>query len=394
MDGKSRRRRAGGRGDEDGDEDGDEGRELMSAVRGRGVGQSARHILPSPPSSLTSYHHRRHAAIIMTLGPSPLGKSSSPPSSSTPAPSVIVHTVNVVRNIKPSQGGQVADAVHQTLHFALDGLEDDWAQPDDAEEEQRTPCGGTASSSSAPASTLTSASGIPIRRGFVPNPVTSQSQDRPYISYEYNSASHTLHLPHSAAIPDPLEIDPCGPQGREAHDVTAKMHLPALYGEGEGEVDEGKLVEEALQQLRQNTGLLTVDTLILAFEGLSTEGDKVVERDVERVRRVWQVSKQERATTRLQVMLTPTLCPAVPLALTLHPIPRPSRRARLLPRSSLSTQRPTFTAEGALSVPLAESHCFALLAACGQGRGKEADGVGSGVGRDGRRGAAFDSQSF
>lgn len=208
--------------------------------------------------------------------------TTMPPSRGSPA--LLVHTVNVVRNIKAASGGEVADAVHQTLHFALDGLEDDWAaQGDDGEE----PCGGV---SSAVASSSSAATPSPphVRRGFLPNPIPSHAPSRPYISY-HHSDSTTLHLPHPAAVPNPLEIDPCGPQNRDAHDVTAKMYLPPLVGEDE---DEGAMVEEALQRLRENTGLVTVDTLILALDGISGKGAEVRREDVERVRRLWKVSNR------------------------------------------------------------------------------------------------------
>lgn len=237
----------------------------------------------------------------------------------SPAQSILIHTVNVVKKIKPNNHGQAADAVHHTLHFALDGRQEDWEQMTDDEED--VDCGGCGggdgsdvrpSSSSSPGTmvngngaTLTTDEGIAVRRGFVANPITSQREDRPYISYQHDERTRTLVLPHPATIPDPLRSDPCGPESRDAHDVTAKFHLGGLVSDPDEAV---RWIEDGLQRLRINTGLVTIDTLVLSFEGISqrwnglgTKGregkmsDEEAGRmaiDVENVGKVWSVSMQ------------------------------------------------------------------------------------------------------
>ncbi|CAO1623952.1 unnamed protein product [Parajaminaea phylloscopi] len=228
---------------------------------------------------------------------------------------LVVHTLNVVKDIRPSTDGQVADAIHNTLHYALDGRQEDWeVDPDSAAASRgcgsQDPPASRTSDSDAPSSDGTlhpsaSHGDSRVRPGFFPNPLTAVSSQRPYISYAFDARKNTLSLPHPATIPDPLRSDPCGPENREAHDVTAKFYFrsdPSV----EAASNEDQWVDEALQRLRTSTGLVTLDTLVLSFEGISRRwqaggsvqdsrddvASKELLRDVNRVRRVWETVSQ------------------------------------------------------------------------------------------------------
>lgn len=242
--------------------------------------------------------------------------STAPASAEGASPSLVIHTLNVVKDIKPSADGQAADAVHHTLHYALDGRQEDWEIL--PAEKQETGCGQSSSSQAPAQQTSTSPSstssftpqGIPIRPGFFSNPIETERADRPYISFAFDARQNILTLPHPATIPDPLKSDPCGPENREAHDVTAKFFYPETAARAEQSDAVEDWVEDALQRLRASTGLVTVDTLVLAFEGISKRWneqsrgqdpltDRLARneeekqdflRDVATVARVWSVS--------------------------------------------------------------------------------------------------------
>lgn len=254
------------------------------------------------------------------------------------ATSLLLHSVNVVRTIKPSSHGVVADALHHSLHFALDGLPQDWqfdpteVEIDAAEADTANAssgCGPSTSSSSAEActpTTLANGQRVLVKPGFLPNPNPSSGDaaDRLFISYRYNDAERRLSIPHPLTTPDPLQSDPCGPENREAHDVSAKFFFLDAEEGGAGSVDgadtsssssqeEEEDVDMALSALRKNTGLVTVDTLVFAFEDVSrrweghaklkeegvsglTEAERRrFDADVARISRVWRVSQMSHS---------------------------------------------------------------------------------------------------
>lgn len=225
--------------------------------------------------------------------------------------SLIIRTLNVVKDIRPSSDGAVADAIHNTLHYALDGRQEDWQSRDDEPSGPTDDCNGLqvntgvlSLDSQEAAMNSGSSVGHRIKPGFFPNPITTQQAQRPYVSYALDQDSHTVSLPHPAAIPDPLRSDPCGPENREAHDVSAKFYFRRGWQE-EQAIAPDEEINEALQRLRTSTGLVTLDTLVLSFEGidqrwrhlgsttegLSSEEHRKFDRDVAAVRRVWNVSE-------------------------------------------------------------------------------------------------------
>jgi hypothetical protein len=241
--------------------------------------------------------------------------------SSAPAPfeSLLIHTVNVTRSIKPSNQGIAADAIHNTLHYSLDARREDWQLEEDVEPD----CGALVKAKQVEdkingAQTVKfEGEEVYLRPGFVPNPSSSSSsssnerQQVPFVSYQLNPKTRQLLLPHPATIPDPLQNDPCGPERRDAHDVSSKFFFlddddeEAGLPTSKSNTAEAEQIEEALEALRTSTGLLTVDTLVLAFQGitrrwagkdspalasLSEAESKRFEKDVKRVRSIWQVS--------------------------------------------------------------------------------------------------------
>lgn len=228
---------------------------------------------------------------------------------SSPSPSLLIHTLNSPKSLKPTSHGDAADAIHQTLHFALDGQSDDWhLSPSEwqaQQEEQQRDCGGAGASSSSSFHTN-------VKAGFLPQPLPDHAQTRPYISY-LTGPDNSLHIPHPFTIPDPIRTDPCAEQDRDRFDVTVKF----FFQGGDDDDDDGSTrpeedvaaLEEALATFRRNTGLLTVDTLLLSWpsgvvhqwteaeldRGTSTSTSS---RILDRVRTVWQVSKKKANQTR------------------------------------------------------------------------------------------------
>lgn len=206
--------------------------------------------------------------------------SSTPASSSSQANgdgvfrSLYIHTHDVSRSLKPSADGELAHAIHQTLHFALDGHPDDYtpSSPNSGAGSGCDPLATmptTSSSADAPTPAIngveTHSSAGPssttsVKKGFFP---TSDPQ-RPFISYHWNPRSATLALPNPATITNPI-ADPCSPDHRSSYDITAKFFFldPSDLSPS--------LVDDALSRLTSTTGIITVDTLVLAFPTLDLD---------------------------------------------------------------------------------------------------------------------------
>ncbi len=187
--------------------------------------------------------------------------------------SLYIHTHDVSRSLKPSADGELAHAIHQTLHFALDGHPDDYtpASPNSGAGSGCDPLATmptsttAATDNSATASTSTStASGSreaeAVKKGFFP----TGDAERPYISYHWDTRTKTLALPNPSTISNPI-ADPCSPDHRSSYDITAKFFF----------LDPNdispELVEDALKRLTSTTGIITVDTLVLSFPTLDLD---------------------------------------------------------------------------------------------------------------------------
>lgn len=177
--------------------------------------------------------------------------------------SLYIHTHDVSRSLKPSADGELAHAIHQTLHFALDGHPDDYT-PSDANSGAGSGCGPLATMPTSTTTNGASSSASPtsgnVKKGFLP----TGKHERPYISYHWDPRSATLALPHPATITNPI-ADPCSPDLRSSYDITAKFFFldPSDLSPS--------LVDEALTRLTRTTGIITVDTLVLAFPTLDLD---------------------------------------------------------------------------------------------------------------------------
>ncbi|PWY99437.1 hypothetical protein BCV70DRAFT_217795 [Testicularia cyperi] len=236
--------------------------------------------------------------------PAPL-VSTSTPSSSAATPSMdsaastsasrsefrslYIHTHDVSRSLKPSADGELAHAIHQTLHFALDGHPDDYTVP--------TMTNGGAASGCDPLATMPSAAAegangdqgsagpsnpasasSRVKKGFFP----TQDAERPYISYFWDPKSATMALPNPQTISNPV-ADPCSQDHRSSYEITAKFFF---LDPNDLSSD---LVEDALRRLTNTTGIITIDTLVLAFPSLHLDARSVVASDaVDKVRNVWE----------------------------------------------------------------------------------------------------------
>lgn len=168
-----------------------------------------------------------------------------------PFRALFIHTHDVSRDLKPSADGELAHAIHQTLHFALDGHQDDWADHP--------------SSNCNPAATVSSASATPRPRpGFFP----TVDPERPYISYLWDAPTKTLSLPNPSTITNPV-ADPCSSDLRSAYEVTAKFFYLSK-GPSDNPLPP-EWVDDALSRLTKTTGLITFDTLVLSFPVLDLD---------------------------------------------------------------------------------------------------------------------------
>ena len=198
-----------------------------------------------------------------------LGKMALSQSSEQAAfTSLYIHTHDVSRSLKPSADGELAHAIHQTLHFALDGHPDDYT-PSSTNSGAGSGCdplatmptststdaNGASTSSSSASSASSEAS--KVKKGFF----ATNDRERPYISYHWNPRSATLALPNPATITNPI-ADPCSPDHRSSYDITAKFFFLDINDLSPG------LVDDALSRLTSTTGIITVDTLVLSFPTL------------------------------------------------------------------------------------------------------------------------------
>lgn len=220
----------------------------------------------------------------------PSNAGSAAAAAAAPLKGVFFHTHNVARALKPSGDGELAHALHETLHFALDGEEEDWGPQRDmlpdcgdaVQEQQQQPQSGKASQQGDQEPTP--------RPGFFP----TGNPERPYISYAWNERTSTLSLPNPTTIFNPTKLDPCSPEQRSAFDVTVKFfYLPqsdegdavgagagagaGVNGTASGIGEEGKerypkhYIDDALKRLTMATSLITFDTFIIAFPGLALD---------------------------------------------------------------------------------------------------------------------------
>ncbi|SNX83788.1 uncharacterized protein MEPE_02496 [Melanopsichium pennsylvanicum] len=183
-------------------------------------------------------------------------------SGEAPFRQLYIHTHDVSRSLKPSADGELAHAIHQTLHFALDGHPDDYT-PSSPNSGAGSGCDSLATmptSSDANGPSSSSPSGSQVKKGFFP----TADSERPYISYHWNPRSATLALPNPATITNPI-ADPCTPDHRNSYDITAKFFF---LDPNDLSAD---LVDDALQRLTSTTGIITVDTLMLSFPTLDLD---------------------------------------------------------------------------------------------------------------------------
>jgi hypothetical protein len=214
-----------------------------------------------------------------------------------------LYTHNIDRVLKPSQDGELAHAIHETLHFSLDGQPQDYLIP---LEQRRGPCGDGPSSSKASAAASTSAKGKhqeeddeEIQPGFF----ATEDEERPYISYDWDAQNRLLTLPHPKTVQNPTLSDPCTSAGsdasdvRDAFDVTVKFFYLQKMDRYPAE-----WIEEAMDCLRTATGLETADAFILAFPTLKLDCSQATDGQVDdktsNVAQVWrQISSSERISS-------------------------------------------------------------------------------------------------
>lgn len=250
-----------------------------------------------------------HKASHDTLSSSPLTSASlaamtpsTAPASQAQVKTLLIHTHDASRSLKPSSYGALSHAVHETLHFALDGAEEDWAV---RRETDRAPCGpGQEGGPTTVAATPQEAAAA----GLVANGVTSASEEqepaprpgfaapadkddeRSYISCALSSAGQ-LSIPHPNAIAAGAArvVDPCAAPNRDNLDVTAKFFCLAPLTSLDVERGAADWVEDALKALASSTGYLTVDRAILEFPTLDLESDQGG-KGLDIVRKTWEAS--------------------------------------------------------------------------------------------------------
>ncbi|UZJ56937.1 hypothetical protein CBS101457_006257 [Exobasidium rhododendri] len=224
--------------------------------------------------------------------------------SQTDLSSLLFYSHNVARALKSSVEGELAHAIHETLHFALDGEpEDYYLQSSNAG--NGAPCGAS-DEAGAQASTSVLSNGAKddlneddqIRPGFF----ETGDEEIPFISFDWEESARTLILPHARTVTNPTIMDPCtsNEQGRDSFDVTAKFFF--LGEGGENASYSSEWVKEALKRFSIATGLDSVDTLILAFgsedEEQGKRGVEMSDARLEKVVSLWkQLSPDEKILT-------------------------------------------------------------------------------------------------
>lgn len=201
--------------------------------------------------------------------------------------SLLFYTHNVARALKPSVDGELAHAIHETLHFALDGEPQDFTN---ARSNKQSPCGnnedqGQASTSTLPSNSAADGEDEYIRPGFF----ATNDEERPYISFAWEQENGTLILPHPKTVDNPTLSDPCtsieqGSGVREAFDVTAKFFY---LGKGTHELYPQEWVYEAMKRFSTATGLDSVETLILSFAPISEFAQALDDR-IDAIATLWK----------------------------------------------------------------------------------------------------------
>jgi hypothetical protein len=212
--------------------------------------------------------YRRPSAILRkVVSPTDSATMAHSNGSTTPS-SLLFYTHNVAKALKPSIDGELAHAIHETLHFALDGDPQDYTvsrssgHPCSADEQE--------GQSSKSAMQQKEEEVDQIRPGFF----ETNDEERPYVSYAWEQDSGMLILPHPKTVANPI-LDPCtnpdqGVGARDAFDVTAKFFF---LSKGQDTRFPGEWIDKAMRRFAVATGLDSVDTLILALDGLTSKGE-------------------------------------------------------------------------------------------------------------------------
>lgn len=187
--------------------------------------------------------------------------------------SLLFYTHNVAKALKPSIDGELAHAIHETLHYALDGDPQDYTLP----RSSTHPCSADEQEGQTSTSAVQDnkeADVDQIRPGFY----ETNEEERPYISYAWEEDLKLLVLPHPKTVANPI-LDPCtNPEdevaARDAFDVTAKFFY---LKKGQNNTYPGEWVDEAMSRFAVATGLDTVDTLILSFGDMKMAGSDGIE---------------------------------------------------------------------------------------------------------------------
>ncbi|PWN34840.1 uncharacterized protein FA14DRAFT_122921 [Meira miltonrushii] len=250
-----------------------------------------------------------------------------------------VYTHNVARVLKPSQDGELAHAIHETLHYSLDGNEDDYLIS--RSQLAASSCAPSSSASAGKSSSdtfasqgqngkLESDSEEVVHPGFV----ATNDPDRPYASYMWNEKSSLLTLPHPSTIDKPLLSDPCTASDneadlRDAFDVTTKFFYfsdAKVDGNSQESYYPAEWIDEALGCLATATGLKTADTFIIAFPKLKLDcphaSDEQIYKKATKVADVWKrISTDKRILSlglsdvsqrSLRAFVSQLDCPSLP----------------------------------------------------------------------------------
>lgn len=232
-----------------------------------------------------------------------------------------VYTHNVARVLKPSQDGELAHAIHETLHYSLDGDEDDYLIS--RSQLAASSCAPSSSSSFAKSSPSNDDAFIQVNQKQAQNGpfesddeevvhpgfIATNDSERPYASYLWNEKNSLLTLPHPSTIDKPLLSDPCTVSDneadlRDAFDVTTKFfYFSDTKSDEKNQSQEShypaEWINEALDCLSIATGLKTADTFIIAFPKLkldcSKASDEQIYKKAKKVADVWkQISNDKR----------------------------------------------------------------------------------------------------
>lgn len=193
-----------------------------------------------------------------------------------PLQALRLYTHNVARVLKPSQDGELAHAIHETLHYALDGDAQDYLLCRDAQQLSCASKDPSTSTAIAGEGESTTEGREDIQPGFF----ATKDPERPFISYQWDEDAACLTLPHPLTVLNPVMNDPCtstenGTNLRDAFDVTAKFfflnQVRPVHGNTAEAAYPAEWIDEALDCLSTAIGLDSVDTMILAFPSLKLD---------------------------------------------------------------------------------------------------------------------------